>query len=159
MNNTKNTIKNPVKNTIKNSNANNENSICELFPKIIVLIRKKIQKKLNKTGLLWDQLIVLSQISRYEGINQKNIAKLSLKNEASITRTINLLEKNGLIKREISKKDRREFLNYLTNKGRKTVEECEKIMNNVQKEIDEIFPPGDLIVIHKLLFKLFESLK
>ncbi|MDR0911073.1 MAG: MarR family transcriptional regulator [Methanobrevibacter sp.] len=143
----------------ENTNLDDENSISLLFPKIMVLLRKKIQKKLNKTDLLWDQWIVLSQVSRHEGTNQKNIAKISLKNEASLTRTINFLEKRNLVKRELSKKDKREFLIYLTDDGRKTVEECEKIMNNVQKEIDGIFQPDDLAAFHKLLIELFKGLE
>ncbi|MDR0913193.1 MAG: MarR family winged helix-turn-helix transcriptional regulator [Methanobrevibacter sp.] len=136
-----------------------ENSICWLFPKIMVLLRKKIQKRLNSVGLLWDQWIVLSQVYRFEGTNQKNISNTSLKNEASLTRTINFLENNNLVKRENSKKDKREFLIYTTDHGKKIFEESEEIMDEIQMEINEIFHPNDLKAMQSLLMELFENLE
>ncbi|MDR0913197.1 MAG: MarR family winged helix-turn-helix transcriptional regulator [Methanobrevibacter sp.] len=144
---------------MSNIKFDDEKSICWLFPKIMVLLRKKIQKRLNSVDLLWDQWIVLSQIYRFEGTNQKSISKSSLKNEASLTRTINFLENNNLVRREVSKKDKRAFLIYTTDQGKKIFEESEKLMDEVNNEINEIFNQEDLKVMQSLLLDLFENLE
>ncbi|WP_042704216.1 MarR family winged helix-turn-helix transcriptional regulator [Methanobrevibacter arboriphilus] len=137
--------------TDKNQPINYESSVVWLILKVNHIIRREVQIKLSEHDLLWEQYITLSRIYRFEGLNQKKLADESLRNGAAITRTLNVLEKKDLVKREKSSKDKREFLIYLTDNGRKLYKETEKIYLDNTKKFDSIFSQEELDQLRKLL--------
>lgn len=66
-----------------------------------------------------DQWSILAYLYMREPKSQKSIAKYLEKDNASITRILDLLQKKGLLKREVSSQDRRVFLICLTTQGEK----------------------------------------
>ncbi|MBF4469279.1 MAG: MarR family transcriptional regulator [Methanobrevibacter arboriphilus] len=137
--------------TDKNQPINYESSVVWLILKVNHIIRREVQIKLSEHDLLWEQYITLSRIYRFEGLNQKKLADESLRNGAAITRTLNVLEKKDLVKREKSSKDKREFLIYLTDNGRKLYKETEKIYLDNTKKFDSIFSQEELDQLRNLL--------
>lgn len=137
--------------TYKNQSINYESSVVWLILKVNHIIRREVQIKLSEHDLLWEQYITLSRIYRFEGLNQKKLADESLRNGAAITRTLNVLEKKDLVKREKSSKDKREFLIYLTDNGRKLYKETEKIYLDNTKKFDSIFSQEELDQLRNLL--------
>lgn len=137
--------------TDKNQPINYESSVVWLILKVNHIIRREVQIKLSEHDLLWEQYITLSRIYRFEGLNQKKLADESLRNGAAITRTLNVLEKKDLVKREKSSKDKREFLIYLTDNGRKLYKETEKIYLDNTKKFDSIFSQEELDQLKNLL--------
>ncbi|BBL61367.1 transcriptional regulator [Methanobrevibacter arboriphilus] len=137
--------------TDKNQSINYESSVVWLILKVNHIIRREVQIKLSEHDLLWEQYITLSRIYRFEGLNQKKLADESLRNGAAITRTLNVLEKKDLVKREKSSKDKREFLIYLTDNGRKLYKETEKIYLDNTKKFDSIFSQEELDQLRNLL--------
>ena len=137
--------------TDKNQSINYESSVVWLILKVNHIIRREVQIKLSEHDLLWEQYITLSRIYRFEGLNQKKLADESLRNGAAITRTLNVLEKKDLDKREKSSKDKREFLIYLTDNGRKLYKETEIIYLDNTKKFDSIFSQEELDQLRNLL--------
>ncbi|MCC7562809.1 MAG: MarR family transcriptional regulator [Methanobrevibacter arboriphilus] len=137
--------------TDKNQPINYESSVVWLILKVNHIIRREVQIKLSEHDLLWEQYITLSRIYRFEGLNQKKLADESLRNGAAITRTLNVLEKKDLVKREKSSKDKREFLIYLTDNGLKLYKETEKIYLDNTKKFDSIFSQEELDQLKNLL--------
>lgn len=137
--------------TDKNQSINYESSVVWLILKVNHIIRREVQIKLSEHDLLWEQYITLSRIYRFEGLNQKKLADESLRNGAAITRTLNVLEKKDLVKREKSSKDKREFLIYLTDNGLKLYKETEKIYLDNTKKFDSIFSQEELDQLRNLL--------
>lgn len=137
--------------TDKNQPINYESSVVWLILKVNHIIRREVQIKLSEHDLLWEQYITLSRIYRFEGLNQKKLADESLRNGAAITRTLNVLEKKDLVKREKSSKDKREFLIYLTDNGLKLYKETEKIYLDNTKKFDSIFSQEELDQLRNLL--------
>lgn len=137
--------------TDKNQSINYESSVVWLILKVNHIIRREVQIKLSEHDLLWEQYITLSRIYRFEGLNQKKLADESLRNGAAITRTLNVLEKKDLVKREKSSKDKREFLIYLTDNGRKLYKETEIIYLDNTKKFDSIFSQEELDQLRNLL--------
>ncbi len=85
--------------------------------------KKQAQRILNEAGidLTSEQWVVLKRVHENEGINQKEIAELTYRDPASVTRTLDLLEKRKLLYREVSPNSRRSFSLYLTDQGTKLV--------------------------------------
>ncbi|WP_010182087.1 MarR family winged helix-turn-helix transcriptional regulator [Aquimarina agarilytica] len=72
--------------------------------------------KLN-LGITIEQWIILKIIEESKNISQKELAKKSLRDPASITRTLDLLEKKDLVRREKVLNNRRQYHIILTNNG------------------------------------------
>jgi len=72
----------------------------------------------NNIEITVDQWILVIIINRNPGINQTQLAKSAQKDKAAVTRMLDLLSKNGYIKRENHEKDRRTYRIFLTKKGK-----------------------------------------
>lgn len=64
-----------------------------------------------------DQWVILKRISEQDAINQREVAAVTGKDPASITRTLDLLVKKGWVERQAMPDDRRAYLINLTEVG------------------------------------------
>jgi DNA-binding MarR family transcriptional regulator len=64
-----------------------------------------------------DQWVILKRISENEALNQREIADLTFKDTAAITRSLDLLEERNLVKRQDVPNDRRAYQLVLTPAG------------------------------------------
>jgi len=82
--------------------------------------RQFIQRKLKEQSvdLTYEMLQVVGCLWDKDGINQQEIANITVKDKASITYLIDNLTKRGLVNRLNDANDRRNKLILLTEKGR-----------------------------------------
>lgn len=137
----------------------NEKGITWLIPKVNHLMKSQMEDILKEYDLSLVQWVTLSRIHRIEGCNQKQLAEVSLRNGAAITRTLNSLEDKELVKRKSSPNDKREFRIYLTKKGDQLHKRSEKLLLNYNNEFDSIFTDSEFKKFNSLLNKLFSHLK
>ncbi len=90
--------------------------------------RKFAQRNINKKGLgvTIDQILLMSYLDKYPEMPQNKIAELVFKDNASVTRMIELLVKKKYLKRKVDKNDRRKHLIILTNEGHKFLKELNR---------------------------------
>lgn len=69
-----------------------------------------------------EQAGVIRRLGEQEGISQKELSIRMTKDQTNITRLLDQLEKKKLVIRRPNKEDRRSFLAYLTENGRKVNE-------------------------------------
>ncbi|WP_394774205.1 MarR family winged helix-turn-helix transcriptional regulator [Flavobacterium sp.] len=81
--------------------------------------QKNIQKIVNDITV--DQCLVLIILNDNEKISQIEIAKLIFKDNASITRIIELMVKKDYLTRQVDEFDKRKTKLIITEKGKKTV--------------------------------------
>ncbi len=83
-------------------------------------LRQFMQKKFREHNidLTYEMHQIMACLWRKDGINQQELADLTLKDKASMTYLIDNLSKRGLVRRMESATDRRSKLIYLTPKGR-----------------------------------------
>lgn len=86
--------------------------------------RKVSQKNITKIvkDITIDQCLVLIILDKDEKISQNELANLIFKDNASITRMIELMVKKDYLNRTIHKEDRRKFNLEITEKGKKTIQ-------------------------------------
>lgn len=85
--------------------------------------QRKAKNKLFRNlgiNLTSDQWIILKRLSEVEGQTQRELSESISKDPASLTRILDLLEKENLIERISA--DRRSFIVHLTKKGRSLVD-------------------------------------
>lgn len=123
-----------------------------------VLMRNKLSKKLKDFDITGEQWSVLKHVFEKEGCNQKDLAQRCLKDRAALTRILDILEKKSLIKRESSPIDRREFLVFLTDVGKKAFDKISPIMDDMAKENLKGFTDDEINSLQYLLEKLISNL-
>jgi DNA-binding MarR family transcriptional regulator len=94
-----------------------------------------------------------------KGCNQITLAEILLKDGATITRILNILEDKKLVRREKSTRDKREYLIYLTQYGINLYNKALPVVVQNRKETDSIFSDNELKELHYLLNKLVLSLE
>lgn len=92
--------------------------------------RKVSQKNISRIvdDITIDQCLVLMILSKDAKISQNELANLIFKDNASITRMIELMVKKGHLIRTLHQEDRRKFNLEITEKGIKTIELIEPVV-------------------------------
>jgi DNA-binding MarR family transcriptional regulator len=100
--------------------------------KAIKEYRKLAQKNISKVvkDITVDQGLVLIILNDNHNIAQNELANLVFKDNASITRMIELMVKKEYITRTIHPEDRRKFNLEITEKGLKTLELIQPVIKN-----------------------------
>lgn len=117
------------------------------------------QRNVRKAGydITIDQWLILKSVAENPTITQKDISKIVFKDNASITRIIQLLIKQGFLTREIHPSDRRRVNLTLTETGKKiTIDVNEIALQNraaALKGIDE----ESIKLMRDLLQKVIEN--
>lgn len=88
-----------------------------------------------------EQVGIIRRLGEEEGITQKDLAIRMAKDQTNVTRLLDQLERKGLVTRNRNKDDRRSFLTYLTDEGKKLNEYIvpteQEIMNIALRGISE----------------------
>lgn len=74
-----------------------------------------------------EQFALLISLWNEDGQSQIDLCEKTCKNKSNVTRILDTMEKNNLVKRTLDKKDRRKFLIFLTDKGKSLEEPLMKI--------------------------------
>ncbi|MEC1901275.1 MarR family winged helix-turn-helix transcriptional regulator [Bacillus atrophaeus] len=72
---------------------------------------------LKEDGITPEQRTVLKRVGESRGISQKELSARADKDQATLTKILDLLEKKNFIRREANPRDRRSFLVVLTEAG------------------------------------------
>lgn len=120
-----------------------ENSIGPWLGKTIKIIDIKLHEQFNLHGvdLTKEQMVVLKKLSLKDGLNQNELATLTLRNKSSLTRLVCKMEKKGLILRKTCKEDKRNKHLFITPLGKETFTKSKPIIKSMlatmQKGITE----------------------
>lgn len=110
--------------------------------------KKFINVELSRFGLNLIQALCLVIINRQGNLNQKELADNLFLTKGAITKAINKLESEGLVFREKSEEDRRNYVLNTTEKGKELVPdiieinmkwESEMGLKELPYEFEEIF--------------------
>ena len=98
--------------------------------KAIRTYRQFAQKELKKAGfaITIDQWLIIKNILEYPEISQQELSEKVFKDNASVTRIIELLVKAGYIERNISSSDRRRTKLKVTSSGKKIIADVHKVV-------------------------------
>lgn len=113
-------------NTVKTkSNADLAFELGRAMAELRIDLRRFIQIKIREHGinLTFEMLEVMSFLWRKDGINQQELADMTLRDKSSMTYLLDNLVKRNLVKRVEHDTDRRIRLIYLTAEGKALQEE------------------------------------
>ncbi len=85
------------------------------------LVNKKLiyylNSQLSPFDITADQWQVLLKLSKQNKVNQKVLSQMVNKDQPTLTRMLDILERKALVERHIGKEDRRSFSIHITEKG------------------------------------------
>lgn len=101
-----------------------------------------------------EQFALLVALWNEDGQSQINLCEKICKNKPNVTRILDTMEKNGLVKRTPDKKDRRKFLIFLTDKGSSLQEPLMEIAFEYAQKMMYGLSEDDVKTLNGLLNKL-----
>jgi len=138
----------------------------ESYDQDIGMLTNKISKKLlsylnsnlEEFNLTTEQWLVLLKLSKQNKINQKLLAEISGKDQSTLTRILDILERKKFIEKHPSKEDRRSFVIHITDDGlsisKKVVPFLENLFNDLLKDI----PYEKLKIYNEVLLQIDERI-
>src|SRR5882762_1176716 len=133
--------------------------IVEFTRKIVTVntaYRQFLQCKLKEhhVGLTFEMLQVMACLWNKDGINQQEIANITVKDKASMTYLIDNLTKRGLVSRLEDSNDRRNKLILLTEKGKLLKNKMQPFINEMHevsgRNIDVTRLKACMIILDKI---------
>jgi DNA-binding MarR family transcriptional regulator len=123
-------------------------------------VRQYIQVKIKENGIniTFEMLEVMGCLWKKDGINQQEIADLTLRDKSSMTYLLDNLVKRKMVKRVEDENDRRNKLIYLTKEGHELKEQLHPWVAEVYEmasgdvEINHL--KNSISVLNKMIFNL-----
>ncbi|AJE04308.1 MarR family winged helix-turn-helix transcriptional regulator [Geobacter pickeringii] len=98
---------------------NLEESIGFTVYRTALKLRAEMARRLKSFDITPEQWSVLTRLAEADGLPQKQIAESTFKDQPTTGRIIDRLVEKGLVRREANPEDRRGFLVFLTEEGRR----------------------------------------
>lgn len=135
------------------------NSLIHLLERTLRQSRQALHAefKKNKLRISVDQWLILQQVSVSPGQNQQEIARLSAKDPASVTRILALMEKKKWVSRSVSKNDKRSIRVSVTAEGKRVLLQCTKGVEKFRLYAAKGISQDELNIQKIVLDKLFEN--
>lgn len=135
-----------------------KNEHTRLFGQLIRKHDSALSKICNKYGIYKGQQHILKALEETPGLTQNELAKKINVAKASITTSLNRMEKNGFVVRKKCKHDGRCNQIYITEKGIEANHGCSKEINELKKALFSKINDDELNEVNILLSKMIEGL-
>jgi DNA-binding MarR family transcriptional regulator len=136
-------------------------TVLYLLEQAIKEYRKVSQKNISKivSDITVDQCLVLIVLNKNSNYSQKEIAELIFKDNASITRIIELMVKKDYLTRTINELDRRKFNLEITKKGKDTIALLEPVIQINRTTALNGLSAEEVALLDKVLNKIITNCK
>ena len=127
--------------------------------KAIKSYRMYAQKKLKEQGfrITIDQWLIIKSILENPTITQQDIAKKVFKDNASVTRIIELLVKSEYLNREINPEDRRKSNLVVTEEGKLIIQRVQDLVLENRKNALDTVAIEELETMNLVLKKIIRN--
>ncbi|CAM1343416.1 MarR family winged helix-turn-helix transcriptional regulator [Tenacibaculum amylolyticum] len=114
--------------------------------------------KNNNINVTTEQWAILNRLNEKSGLSQKEVAKLTFKDNANITRIIDKLVAKGLVDRRNDANDRRTWKIFITSEGRKLRDAIEPLAVEILKKSTKGIDKKDVNLFNRTAKKIMENL-
>lgn len=118
-----------------------------------------INLQLKPFSITTEQWSVLRTLSESDDISQKELSERADKDQATLTKILDLLEKNGFIERVQNPSDRRSFLIKITNIGTELVKDVAPYLEEVFLKITNKIDAEKLAIYKEVSLSLEKNIE
>lgn len=124
-------------------------------------VARRLQKYFREEGLeiTMEQWSLLYHLWRHDGLSQQELSQYSFRDKPSITRLVNNMEKQNLVRRKPSKEDKRINQVFLTIKGSRLHTTTMQMANKTLREALAGVSVRDIEICKSVLHKVYENLQ
>jgi DNA-binding MarR family transcriptional regulator len=124
------------------------------------LVTNKMSQKLGEEEqrFMGPHMGILHDLVIKDGTRQQDLAISSLKDKATIARSLRLLEKEGMVLRSPDPTDRRTKRIFITPKGKRFFQRVFPSAQEIMEEAKSGISPDDLSASIKVLQKMYDNL-
>ena len=106
-----------------------------------------------------EQWAVLSRLAEKDGLSQNNIAHITFKDNANITRIVDKLQRKGLLERKAHPSDRRTWLLYITPAGKGVIKQLQPLALKVLERATGQIPEEEVRKLNNQMQKIIYNLQ
>lgn len=141
---------------LENDKIDFESSIAPWLGKTVKIVEFYLHEAMTNEGLdlSKEQMIILKKLHDQDGLNQNELAFLTLRNKSSLTRLLVKMENKGLIRRNQCAEDKRINHVYLTVLGREIFSRTRPLIQNLIKTMEQDISEGEIKQMIQLLQKI-----
>jgi DNA-binding MarR family transcriptional regulator len=136
-----------------------EDRLIFLISKVCQKLIINLQRAFSESGVEVTpiQVMLLFFLQKNNGLSLTQISHGLMLENPTVTGLIDRLEKSGYVKRSDHPNDRRVYLIYLTEKGRKVANKALPIVKNLNEQIKEGYSKGEIENFKKVLVGAFNK--
>ena len=135
-----------------------KDTVGYMLAQVCKLHRQRADVLLNKVGLHVGQEMFLSELWENEGVTQTELAERLLLQPATVTNTLQRLEREGLVARRADMEDQRVSRVYLTAKGRNLEEPVLLQWSQLEQESFAGLNVEEAVLLRRLLLQAYRNL-
>ncbi len=136
-----------------------DNALDFMLVKVVNRLRCQVGRQLKHLNITSEQLVVLVRLWEQDGLSQKELADKIYKDQANTTRILDKIEKKGLVRRVDALNDRRAYLIYLTDEGKRCVEQCNPLVLNIKAKMFNGLTDNDSAALRRTLDTISRNLE
>ena len=141
----------------------NDLPLDEVFIYLIERTERQIKRYANAAlkndgiEIVPDHWAILKRIEERAAINQREIAELTFKDPASVTRALDALEEKGLVRREEMENDRRAYNIVLTPAGSALMAKITPVAQSVRAQGLKGITREEQAMLKSILNRIYEN--
>ena len=136
-----------------------EYAISRLVSRASELKHWRMHKLVDELGLYRGEPLVLHALWNQDGMTQSGLTERLHRSPSTITKTVQRMEKAGLVVRRPDDRDERVSRVYLTNVGREIRPAVEEAWRRLNQEIFSGFSAQELTSFHDFLLRVCRNIE
>lgn len=128
-----------------------------LIGRVSYLLREEIRRACSENGLPLGYRALLFHIGAKEGQTQKELAEKTGLRPATVSVTIEKMERDGFVTRFRDDKDKRVIRVLLTDKGQEIDRSNRKKVEALEREFSGVLDEGEKSELSRLLYKIIDG--
>jgi DNA-binding MarR family transcriptional regulator len=134
-------------------------TVRHLISKASDLKHRRVHELLDELGLYRGQSSVLRALWERDGMTQSELTERLSRSPSTITKTVQRMERAGLVKRCSDDSDERVSHVYLTDAGRDIQPAVEDVWNRLDRQIFAGFDARELSLFHEFLLRVCQNIE
>jgi DNA-binding MarR family transcriptional regulator len=133
-------------------------TLLYLIKQVELAIRQQLDEVAATRDLTAIQYTALTVLERHPGMTSAELARNSFVRAQTMAQLVTSLLDGGLLTRDRNAKDRKQYLLFLSEKGRQVVEELRAPVAEIEKRMLETLDTGQKEILHTYLLRCRHSL-
>lgn len=114
---------------------------------------------LRPYGITPEQWTILRFLAEQDGITQKQLSHISGKDQPTVTRILDIMDREAWIERRANSADRRSFLIFLTEKGKRLFTQLRPIVAEAFLMILDGIREEELTALKRILHRMNDNIE